>query len=100
MSIFRTVLNMIRITLSFHTKKHWRDFSSVFPLCIALDFNPYVTSSEAIIEYHNQNYLSSVFFYLIYSKNSFNFFSTSDRDKPNGFLLTNSHKASWMAIIR
>lgn len=91
MSIFSVVLNMIRIALNFctHKKTLKRNIFSVSgrlrprALCHPSQDNYSVSQSKSSVK---------CFFYLDYLKNSFNFFSTLDRDKSNGFLLMNSHR--------
>lgn len=46
----------------FAQKKHRRDFSSVFRAFSDLCHEPYAILPRTIIEYHNQDHLSSVFF--------------------------------------
>lgn len=62
MSIFRLVLNMIRITLNFYAQKNTEEFS--LQCSGRLRPRALCHPPRTIIAYHNQNYLSSVFQYL------------------------------------
>ena len=65
MSIFSAVLNMIQITLNFCAKKNTEEISLQYSRNKAfsdLYHEPYVILPRTIIEYHNQDHLSSVFF--------------------------------------